>query len=606
MVAWHEGPAVTSVTLRGLAVAIAVAGIVDPVLTFQGRMRPPLAIVVVDAPTLPVSDRSDRRVARAQASARELQRRLADDFDAQLRIHDGRSRAAACSPHGACIIVSTGTVPERVSDGADLIGAVRLDTSERPRLTITRLDVPRTVALGATGGLRVGLSAAGARGVTSLQVFDGQTLIGEAQHAWPTTADSSHADVAVTCVPLGDGIRRLRVVASPLEGEETLADNEADVGVEVTASPAPVLMYEPEATWTGTFVRRALQADARFVLNGGTEVAPRVFVSRGDAPNLSRAALARVGALIVTAPERLSTDQVQLLDRFVRIRGGTLIVALDRKPSGPVLRLLPPLGAERREAAPVAVGPLRAREILTFKVSAPGTTTLESANGQSIVVARALGQGRILVSGALDAWRFRGSEAPGFLGSGIPGFSTFWTGLVAEAVTAAAPTLDVRLARSVLSPGDVTEVEVTMRSMDDLPRELSVEGALDCPDRVTPVRLWPGARRGTFIGTVEAGLAGLCVVGVTVDGRRNVAPLLVAVGSRTPVAAETLDGVIAAHGGIVVTDDGIDAIVSRAREKVPASIGARTIQPMHSPWWIVPLAACLGGEWWLRRKAGKA
>jgi hypothetical protein len=28
------------------------------------------------------------------------------------------------------------------------------------------------------------------------------------------------------------------------------------------------------------------------------------------------------------------------------------------------------------------------------------------------------------------------------------------------------------------------------------------------------------------------------------------------------------------------------------------------VWPMHSPWWIVPFAACLGVEWWLRRRSG--
>jgi hypothetical protein len=57
--------------------------------------------------------------------------------------------------------------------------------------------------------------------------------------------------------------------------------------------------------------------------------------------------------------------------------------------------------------------------------------------------------------------------------------------------------------------------------------------------------------------------------------------------------------------GIDVTPDRVADVVRFIRNNVPAPRLPRSLHPMRSTWWIVPFAACLSGEWWLRRRQGK-
>ena len=180
--------------------------------------------------------------------------------------------------------------------------------------------------------MRVTLS----RPVARIDVLDGDVLVGSAE-----PGDS--LDVEVTWVPLAAGARALRVVAG---------DDVADVGVVVEAAAAEVFVYELEPTWLGTFVRRALEDDPRFGVVGRARVAPPVTITRGGAGPLSAATIGEAGAVVVTAPHRLGAADVELLERFVTQRGGSLIIVPDQRPTGAVLRLLPRVAGQQREAQP--------------------------------------------------------------------------------------------------------------------------------------------------------------------------------------------------------------------------------------------------------------
>jgi hypothetical protein len=58
------------------------------------------------------------------------------------------------------------------------------------------------------------------------------------------------------------------------------------------------------------------------------------------------------------------------------------------------------------------------------------------------------------------------------------------------------------------------------------------------------------------------------------------------------------------HGGINVTPDRLADLETHLRRNVTASPIRTTSHPMRSAWWIIPFAACLTGEWWLRRRKG--
>ena len=477
---------------------------------------------------------------------------------------------------------------------------MRVGTAKVPRLAITEVGAPRGAHLEGSAILQVGIEANEALGETRLQVFDGSALVGEATHRWPAAGSEYPiaATVPVEWIPLAPGPRRLRVTAAAIDAAGDATEAEAETAVDVRAGTTAVAIYEPETTWMGTFVRRALEADARLIVRGRVQVAPTVAVARGDAPTLRRDALEDVAAVIVTAPDRLTVSDVELLERYARVRGGSVVLLPDRELAGPVTRITPRATLAPHEAEPQTVGPLRARDLITFpRTETPGLTVLESAGDRPVIVTRAIGRGRIIVSGALDAWRYRDGG----------GFGRFWSSLIADAASAAGPPVTVALDRSLLEPGEETTVRVEWRTIDEIGPELTTEASIDCQGERRPIRLWPEGRRGSFIGTIEAGRAGPCVVMATAGNppRRATAAFAVSPGVRRPVpGARAFAGAIAAHGGIVVSDGEEALLVARAHELLPVRHQRRDTRPMQSPWWILPFTACLGAEWALRRRAG--
>src|SRR5215208_6511330 len=115
--------------LRALAIAIAVAGVVDPVLSVERRAPQPLAVVVVQQGT-----HSNASVQSATDRVRSL---FGVDFDLTVREHALAVNAAACPATGGCIVISDGTLPTRLSAGAALIGGVYASVDVHRCLAIT-------------------------------------------------------------------------------------------------------------------------------------------------------------------------------------------------------------------------------------------------------------------------------------------------------------------------------------------------------------------------------------------------------------------------------------------------------------------------------------
>ena len=582
--------------LRASAIAIAVAGLGDPVLSLDRPVRP--RITLVAAAHTPSGREDSTRETALSSAVERLTSLLRDDFDVLANRYVSAARAAACPAVGGCIVVTDGSVPGRLSDGATVLGAVRIAA---PRVAIVGLNHSRDVHLTAASILDVALEAASPRGETTLQVFDGQALVGRTVHTWKAegAVQPVAATVNVEWVPLAPGPRRLRVVPTTRDEAGTSVGDEAETVAGVSESRLPILLYEPATTWMGTFVRRALEADPRFELAGRVQVAPPVAVTRGTSDRLRQDALRDARIVIVTAAERLSAGEVELLDRFARIRGGSVVLVPEEEVTGPVSRLLPSVQRsqkQQQEEEPQAVGTLRARDILSFQPG-PGVAALASAGDRPVVVTRAIGRGRIVASGALDAWRYRENDA----------FDRFWTSLVADAAGAAGPTLSVRLDRTLLEPGETANAHLEWRSLDEIPAFVRAEAVVDCSGDRQPIRLWPEGRRGVFTGSVEALRAGSCAVTAVVGDALPAATASFITAQDVPrsiVPSGELERVIRAAGGTVVGPTDVAALAARARETREAARERQDTRPMHSPWWIVPFAACLGGEWILRRRAG--
>ena len=101
--------------LRVAAVAIAIAALTDPVVTRDAEATQALSIAVIEPATV-----------EAVASAGRLRSALASDYTVSVRAHPREATASACPSEGGCIVISQGTMPNRLTAGADVIGAVRV------------------------------------------------------------------------------------------------------------------------------------------------------------------------------------------------------------------------------------------------------------------------------------------------------------------------------------------------------------------------------------------------------------------------------------------------------------------------------------------------
>jgi hypothetical protein len=545
---------------RVLAVLVAAAAIVDPSITRVTPILEPVAVVAVNDDAIIAAARLRGTLAAAGVRA---------------RLHEHASRTAACPRQGACIVVSNGDRPARVTDGARVVGVMDVAPAVTEHTRLTRVVVPARVHRDTTSVVRVETNRAAGR----IDVYDGETLIGSERPAAETAID-------VEWVPVAAGPRVLRVVAD---------DDAADVGVMVEAAAAEVLFYEPQATWLGTFVRRALEDDSRFRLRGRSRLAPPVAVTRGEVPALSATVLAGVGLAIVTTPERLTAAEIDALERFVSLRGGSLIVLLDEAPNRTPLSILPRVAAERQHTQPQTAASLRATEWLTF-ASGVDSATLAAVDGQPTVVARNVGRGRVIASGALDAWRFRQAD---------DGFSAFWTALAWDAAAIAGPALRVDVDRVIARPGEPVNVAIELQTAAGLPDQMTASGHVDCGRMREVLRLWPGARAGTFAGTFVAEHPGQCAIQALVANTPGAASVTIRDDLRRLITDDgALEALAAAHGAVFVTPEDEDELLSAIRENLLSQDEPITHHPTRSPYWTVMFVLLLSAEWWLRRRSG--
>ena len=139
-------------------------------------------------------------------------------------------------------------------------------------------------------------------------------------------------------------------------------------------------------------------------------------------------------------------------------------------------------------------------------------------------------------------------------------------------------------------------------------RPRTVTASATCGDGpAQAVRLWPQGAAGVFAGTVPVDGDRPCEVRVEVEGGAATAAGIAV----TRGATETVAGMssklerFATRTGGVVADAGDEGMVTDALAAAAAQPDAPApFHPMRSPWWMSPFVACLGVEWWLRRRAG--
>ncbi|MDP2054496.1 MAG: hypothetical protein Q8L75_12725 [Acidobacteriota bacterium] len=563
--------------LRTVAAAIAVAAIADPVLTVS---RPvPHRVVVA-------------RLASANVEAEEAAIRSALP-GADISVRAASHGRLPCAPGESCVIVADGSIAADWPDDLEgPVSLIRVGTPAGPNVAIQSALVAPAQSAAASGVVLATLTGTGMAGRrTEIRITDGAATVGSAVHEW--TADGEAA-IEVAWWPLGDGPRALRVAALPFDGEASAIDNAINVGVTVNSHRTRVLVFEARPSWASAFVRRALEDDPRFEVEHRVGLAP-FLVAGTSGTRLTVPTLDAVPIVVAGGLDGLGAGEVSLLERFVRERGGTLILVPDREIAGAAARLVSGQWTEHLEASPSAVGRLRASETLRLVRATPFDTVLGAIADRPVIIVSPVGRGRVVVSGAMDAWRHRDADGGAF--------DRFWRSLVLESASAGeALQIDVR--QPIAAPGAHVPFTVRHRQMAAaLPRTVTASATCGA-GAAGPIRLWPHGATGVFNGAVPMEGGEPCELRVEVEegpvAARGIAVTTGATGSVTAVMRE-LERIAAQSGGGI--GDAGTATETLAGMLQPGAAPTPS-HPMRSPWWMSPFVACLGLEWWLRRRSG--
>ena len=159
--------------------------------------------------------------------------------------------------------------------------------------------------------------------------------------------------------PAGEaGLRDLRVVLDPVQGETNLDNNTRRALVDVTDKRRSVLYVEGEPRWEYKFIRRAIEQDRSLRLVSVVRATPNRYYRQGvgsadelkDGFPRSAAELFAFDAVIIGSFEAaaLSTEQHEWLKEYVDRRGGSLLLLAGRDGLGdggwgrvPVAQVLP-------------------------------------------------------------------------------------------------------------------------------------------------------------------------------------------------------------------------------------------------------------------------
>ena len=566
------------VSLRWLAIAIAVAALIDPV--FSNGTAPPPPIVAIHL-TSGDPDAIDRTL-RDTLTGRELVTRVAS------------GHRLPCATDEDCVVIGDGSIDVEWTPGDGRpISLITTASAGEPNVSVRSVSIS-VGHRSAAGVARVELSGGAVEGKrTEVRILDGAAVIGSAIHQWATAPT---ATIDIPWWPVDLGARALRVEAIPLDGEVTAIDNHLDAGVTIAGGRSPILVFDARPSWNSTFVRRSLEDDPRFAVGYRSRTAPTLTAGTANG-RLDAAGLESVPLILVGGPDVLTADDVALLDRYVRVRGGTLVLLPEQRVSGPAASLLHGVWSEHLTANPEAIGPLRAGEVLRAAGVLVTSTVIARSGSSPAIVSTPSGNGRIIVSGAMDAWRHRD------LDSGA--FDRFWRSLVAQGA-AAGEALTLTFDRSIAATG--SRVRFTLRDRRLEPRSsLEASAVSRCDDGpAAPVRVWPTGTPGEFAGELPAGSSGQCTIEAAVDERQ--ASGAIAIVDRPArgidVTLATLETLARGSGGAIARA-GDEATVARTlAATAPPVSGVVSVHPMRQPWWILPFAGCLSVEWWLRRRQG--
>ena len=569
--------------LRVAAIVIGVVAVLDPSITANRPSRPVVSVMPAD----PLRDS-----VLSERVARELDRR----FDVVRGALDVAS---------ATVVTGT-TLPDDARQWRNTLYAVTPRTEASVR--VIGLSAPAESPLNARIPVQATVLVTGQRGRQVTVALKAGSMVVD-RKVVPIVTDTATVPVTLAYAPTTIGPALLRGTAT-VEG--TSVGDSATIIVEARDERLNVLFFDPRASWMSTFVRRALESDPRFSVTHRMVTSRGVANTGGPAPVSLRdaTALTRYSAVIVAAPEQLTDADVAGLDEFMRLRGGRVVLLMDRRAAGPVDRLtgMTDWRAVRLQT-PASVGELRSQEIAwPAALSAGAATHAEHVSRDStrraVVWSVALGAGRVLVSGALDSWHYRDPSSSGF--------DAFWSNTIADLAAGAPRAIDITALHRVLAPGQETRIVVRLRdaTMSNRPvRTAGVSALLIGANDSVPIRLWPDQVPGKFTGMIVAPRqSGAYRLVVSSAGERSELSIAVDPAARAPSAddRDLISAFVSSRGGSVVDEAQLTELPARLAAALPVVSRVETWHPMRSPWWILPFAILLGAEWWWRRRRGLA
>lgn len=583
--------------LRAIAITIAIAAAIDPAITTRRTTRPDIAVIAADA-------------TRDSALAARVARVIGKSFTVT---------PAQFAAAGATIVVGDRIPDARMTDGP--VFAVTAD-HDRAEASIENVAVPQWTQLGARVPVGADVRIVhGVNGGGSVTLSANGVVV--ATQASDASGETQNTPYHLEFTPARPGITTLHLSAIASRGARRADSSMADVAVDVRDHVWSVLFYDPRPSWLSTFVRRSVEADDRFAVTSRVVTSRNVSTDAGRPPGTLEddAALDGYDAIVVGAPDALSERDVAGIERYLRRRGGSVLLLLDQQATGPWQRLtgvsrwldnssgrllsVVPTGGDRMLRGAEFTWPLHLPPGADVVAYTQPDSARDSSAAHPVIWRSPVGAGQLTVSGALDSWRYRDSS--------IARFDEFWRSTIATAAESAIPPVAVTLTHSVARPGEWITVAVSVRSatLHDLPAGTSVTGTIESDTGAVrySITLWPGESPGELRGTFRAPeRSGAYRIAISADGHRAAAPLVVAVGTMHPSAstAELLSAWTIAHGGRMIGESQLDQLAPLLRAVIKPVPRAERWHPLRSPWWLLPFVVVLSGEWWLRRRRGLA
>lgn len=468
---------------------------------------------------------------------------------------------------------------------------------------VSDVVAPRLLVAGLSSVLRVHVEQEGAAPGTAVDVSVRDVSTGQRVGAGrgPMSAHG-RAWVDVSLLPPAVGPWALCIAVASSAGDPIEPCEPVDV--RVLPSRVRVEVLEARPSWAARFARLALQQWDSASVHAIVRAAPTIKVATRPA-NRTPEDADGADVLLVGGLDALTTTDVARLTREARDQGRTVVLLADGPVDGARLGTLWPSGMTSLVTAPaplrLAVGPhaWRAREWLappTRATDVEPLAYLDAIPPVPVVLARALGTGRVVVVTAIDTWRWRAADDVTF--------EAAWQTLVLSLAADAALARQTPVWRLPGALGD--EVHVARVRSAAMPPAAASAGR-------APVRLESdAAREGPWVAAGTSDLRArldlapaTATVRVVLDGDDvgDRSPDVIEVGSAQPLPSAWSDvrRRVEADGGRVVDEQDLPNAL-QALDRPAVVDGTRWFVTRH--WWFAAgVIGVLGLEWWWRRLA---